>query len=163
MAANIEFGPRCPLGRSANLFGVCARPTVVRVGQPTLQKRERATHRRKRIIPPVRSRSCSSCGHMKQANRWAAPIRAELNGRAGPFGRAPGRASILSAYRMPEIGQLRQSRAVHSITRLRRRRTDCGMVIPRVLAVLRLATSSNLVGSSMGSSAGRAPLRIRSM
>jgi hypothetical protein len=36
--------------------------------------------------------------------------------------------------------------------------TDCGMVRPSVFAVLRLTTSSNLVGCSTGSSAGLAPL-----
>src|SRR5947209_8275763 len=37
-----------------------------------------------------------------------------------------------------------------------------GILSPSVLAVLRLITSSNLVGRSTGNSAGRAPLRILS-
>src|SRR5262245_7823764 len=40
--------------------------------------------------------------------------------------------------------------------------TDCGIVSPRAFAVLRLITSSNLVGCSTGRSAGFAPLRILS-
>jgi hypothetical protein len=39
----------------------------------------------------------------------------------------------------------------------------CGMVRPSVLVVLRLITSSNLLGSWIGRSAGLAPLRMRSM
>src|SRR6266540_5122862 len=40
--------------------------------------------------------------------------------------------------------------------------TDGGIVSPRDLAVLRLITSANLVGCSMGRSAGFAPFRILS-
>ena len=40
--------------------------------------------------------------------------------------------------------------------------SDGGIVRPRALAVLRLMTSSNLVGCSMGRSAGFAPFRILS-
>ena len=36
-----------------------------------------------------------------------------------------------------------------------------GMVSPRALAVLRLITSSNLIGCSTGGSAGLSPLRTR--
>src|SRR5262249_32844066 len=43
-----------------------------------------------------------------------------------------------------------------------RANTDCGIVRPRALAVLRLMTSSNFVGCSTGRSAGLAPLRILS-
>jgi hypothetical protein len=50
----------------------------------------------------------------------------------------------------------------HSITSSARRRIEGGMVMPRVLAVLRLTTSSKLVGCSIGRSAGLAPLRILS-
>src|SRR6266851_135619 len=50
----------------------------------------------------------------------------------------------------------------YSITRSARRRTDGGIVRPSVFAVLRLITSSNLVGCSTGKSAGLAPLRILS-
>src|SRR5215470_13672083 len=51
---------------------------------------------------------------------------------------------------------------VYSMIWSARRSTDCGIVSPRVLAVLRLMTSSNLVGCSTGRSAGLAPLRMRS-
>jgi hypothetical protein len=40
--------------------------------------------------------------------------------------------------------------------------SDCGIVSPRAFAVLRLITSSNLVGYSTGRSAGLAPFRILS-
>ena len=49
---------------------------------------------------------------------------------------------------------------VHSITRSARRRIDGGIVIPSAVAVLRLITSSNVVGCSTGISAGFAPFSI---
>src|SRR5262245_27732593 len=48
----------------------------------------------------------------------------------------------------------------HWITSSARASTDRGIVKPSALAVLRLMTSSNLVGCSVGRSAGLAPLRI---
>src|SRR5206468_4227925 len=50
----------------------------------------------------------------------------------------------------------------HSISSSARRSSDGGIVRPRALAVLRLITSSNLVGCSTGRSPGLAPLRILS-
>src|SRR4029077_10808687 len=50
----------------------------------------------------------------------------------------------------------------HSITSLARARSVGGTSRPSALAVLRLITSSNLVGPWIGSSAGSAPLRMRS-
>ena len=41
--------------------------------------------------------------------------------------------------------------------------SDCGIVTPSIFAAFRLITSSNRVGSSIGSSAGFAPRRMRSM
>src|SRR5262245_54940458 len=51
---------------------------------------------------------------------------------------------------------------VYSITWSVRASSDGGIVRPRAFAVLRLITSSNLVGCSTGRSPGLAPLRIRS-
>jgi len=48
---------------------------------------------------------------------------------------------------------------VHSITLSARRRIDCGIVTPSAFAVLRLITSSNVVGCSTGISAGFLPSR----
>jgi carboxypeptidase Taq len=50
----------------------------------------------------------------------------------------------------------------HSIISSARARIGCGIVRPSALAVLRLMTSSNLVGCSIGRSPGFAPLRILS-
>src|SRR3954452_12067093 len=52
------------------------------------------------------------------------------------------------------------SASFHSITSSARARSDCGTVMPSLLAVFRLMTSSNLVGCSTGRSAGLAPFRI---
>jgi hypothetical protein len=51
---------------------------------------------------------------------------------------------------------------VHSMIWSARARSDDGMARPSALAVLRLITSSNFVGCSMGKSPGRAPRRMRS-
>jgi hypothetical protein len=48
------------------------------------------------------------------------------------------------------------------ITSSARSTNECGMVMPSAFAVFRLMTNSNLVGCSMGNSAGIAPLRILS-
>ena len=53
-------------------------------------------------------------------------------------------------------------RPFHSITSSARMRNDSGIGRPNVFAVLRLTTSSILVGSSTGRSAGFVPLRILS-
>jgi hypothetical protein len=50
----------------------------------------------------------------------------------------------------------------HSITSSARARSDSGMVSPSALAVVRLITSSNLVGCSTGKSPGFAPRKILS-
>ena len=50
----------------------------------------------------------------------------------------------------------------HSITLSARTRMDCGILMPSAFAVFMLITSSNLVGCSIGSSPGLAPLRILS-
>src|SRR5262249_34524234 len=50
----------------------------------------------------------------------------------------------------------------HSITSSARSRKDSGIFSPMARAVLRLTTSSNLVGCWTGKSAGFSPLRMRS-
>src|SRR5262245_3360979 len=52
--------------------------------------------------------------------------------------------------------------ALHSITSSARSRIEVEISIPIALAVLRLTTSSNLVGCSIGRSVGFAPFAIRS-
>jgi hypothetical protein len=52
--------------------------------------------------------------------------------------------------------------AAHRITSVAWKRNVGGIVRPRASAVLRLMTSSNVVGCSTGRSAGWAPLRILS-
>src|SRR5262249_17354785 len=60
------------------------------------------------------------------------------------------------------LGQPARASTGYSITWSARPSTDCGIVRPSALAVLRLITNSNLVGCSTGRSAGLAPLRILS-
>ena len=56
----------------------------------------------------------------------------------------------------------RSSRGAHSITSSARASTVVGISSPSVFAVLRLTTSSYLVGACTGRSAGFSPLRMRS-
>jgi hypothetical protein len=62
--------------------------------------------------------------------------------------------------RHPTAKQQHKLAAPHSMTSSARARIDCGITSPSAFAVLRLITSSNLVGCSTGRSAGLAPLRI---
>src|SRR5262249_41477205 len=52
--------------------------------------------------------------------------------------------------------------AFHSMTSLARSRNDSGILMPIALAVVRLTTSSNLVGCSTGISPGFVPRKILS-
>ncbi len=70
--------------------------------------------------------------------------------------------SATNTMRRPSPPAPRSSLPFHRITSSAWRSTDCGIVRPRVLAVLRLIASSNFVGCSTGRSAGLAPLRILS-
>lgn len=74
---------------------------------------------------------------------------------------AAGLRTSQSSYRQRSRGQ-QELAPLHSITRSARTKNDRGILMPSVLAVLRLTTNSNLVGCSIGSSAGVAPLRILS-
>ena len=60
------------------------------------------------------------------------------------------------------ISEMPTPQLPHWSTSSARMSTDCGIVKPRALAVVRLMTNSNVVGRSMGSSAGFVPLRILS-
>ena len=74
---------------------------------------------------------------------------------------------ILRRREVPKAAVSRCSKLVcakqhYSITSSARTRNDSGIVSPSAFAVLRLITSSNLVGCSTGKSAGLAPLAMRS-
>ena len=88
-----------------------------------------------------------------------------LGGGAVDAGRE-GYVSLSGAAPFSEAGEERAypaaSGAPYSITSSARARRVGGIVRPRAFAVLRLITSSNLVGSCTGRSAGLAPLRMRS-
>src|SRR5215467_4535138 len=82
----------------------------------------------------------------------AEPVLPLLKTRGGVPGRSPTPASFRS---WSSVG--------YSMIWSARPSTDCGIVRLSALAVLRLMTSSNLVGCCTGNSAGFAPRRIRSM
>src|SRR5262245_61894163 len=88
-------------------------------------------------------------------NRAAAGPRAGNGSNARDTGRsADAHQLALSANSGPSPGH------DHRITSSARTNSDCGIVMPSTLAVLRLITSSNFAGRSMGKLAGLAPLRI---
>ena len=73
-----------------------------------------------------------------------------------PAGRAPRAAIRRAAKQRDELAP------PHSITSSARASSVAGTSRPSALAVLRLITSSNLVGACTGRSAGFSPLRMRS-
>src|SRR5262249_31867746 len=87
----------------------------------------------------VRRRGVEEPNHR---HRWLLRARRER-----PGSRAPDKRDELAA--------------LHSITSLTAACSVSGMVRPRAFAVLRLITSSNLVGCKTGRSAGFSPLRMR--
>src|SRR5947209_11547730 len=60
-----------------------------------------------------------------------------------------------------EAERAKEIASPHSMTSSARASSDGGTVSPSALAVLRLITSSNLVGCCTGKSAGLSPLRMR--
>src|SRR5262249_41091070 len=74
---------------------------------------------------------------------------------------------LLRARRERPCGRAREERdedsPFHSITSSARASSVGGTVRPSALAALRLIANSKLVGACTGRSAGRVPLRIRSM
>src|SRR5262249_41940507 len=89
----------------------------------------------------------------RRASEKAYPV--DFRGQLRPGGERRGEeASGQRAEEGPASG--------HWMTSSARANSDCGIVRPSALAVLRLITSSNFVGCSTGRSAGLAPLRILS-
>ena len=80
--------------------------------------------------------------------------------------RSAWKRSIVRKHRAPGEAERRSEELAawvehgYSITLSACRSSVCGILSPSALAVLRLITSSNLVGCSIGRSAGLAPLRI---
>src|SRR2546422_10158965 len=72
------------------------------------------------------------------------------------------RALPLTWAGLPPAGSHQLAWRTHSITSSARASSVGGTSMPSVLAVLRLMTSSNLIGAWTGSSLGFAPLRMRS-
>jgi hypothetical protein len=72
------------------------------------------------------------------------------------------RLGASGAARRPREPSSHVRRSIYWMSSSARARTAGGIVSPSILAVLRLITSSNLLGCSMGRSAGFAPLRILS-
>src|SRR6266487_6943167 len=99
-----------------------------------------------------------------------------LTERGHEMSECPGRSAVEEPdHRQPRLLRVRPERprsraaeqcnefaAPHSITSSARASRLSGTVRPRALAVLRLITSSYLVGACTGRSAGFSPLRMRS-
>ena len=71
-------------------------------------------------------------------------------------------ADMCSAKRDVRFVPIADIALCYSIIASARASSACGMVRPSALAVLRLSTSSYLVGACTGRSAGFSPLRMRS-
>lgn len=86
----------------------------------------------------------------------------EENAEAKDFRRLAGRPRRGRPQHCRAQKQRKDTSAVHSMTSSARSRIVGGIVRPSSRAVFKLTTSSNLVGCSIGRSAGLAPLRILS-
>ena len=115
---------------------LCTRDQGPAESGPTKQQQDPASLHE---LPRVKESPITARGRSKSPN-----VRHELR-RGAPSARCRCWAALYQSM----IWSVRSSR-------------DGGIVRPSALAVLRLMTSSNFVGSSTGRSAGFAPLRIRS-
>ena len=96
--------------------------------------------------------------------RWAAKVAAEYAiAHLDHLRRLPPGQAIREVKQAPFAKRDDPFAAiVHSITLLALIRSDCGILRPKILAVLPLINISNFVGCSMGKSPGFAPLNILS-
>jgi hypothetical protein len=74
----------------------------------------------------------------------------------------PQKRTFAGSHLMSALANKRHS-GIYSITSSASDKNDSGIVRPSALAVLRLRTSSNLVGCSTGRSAGEAPRRMENL
>ena len=140
-----------------------------RVGARDIQQ-HRFEHRvgRQRDALPVRGRCPPACrptpGGRPRPRAWPARVKPIPAGPRRPSPSCPNDRTSQKGLtsgkpeRYAAPGEAR--RADHSMTWSARARIGWGMVMPRALAVLRLMTSSNLVGCSTGRAAGLAPVSI---
>jgi hypothetical protein len=120
------------------------------------------------IRPPALLKRRPECIHASLRLRVSLDIRQEQTQSAHSVRRrrfgSDRRKNETASENDCESAENREELAsLHSITWSARKRMDCGIERPRAFAVLRLITSSNLVGCSTGRSPGFAPLRILSM
>ena len=104
--------------------------------------------------------SLASLGRCTRLARSVAASSARDAARASPRGRASSRRDPMRIKTRTRGGS--RLTVHYSMTRSARAKSEGGIVRPRVLAVLRLMNSSNLVGRSTGRSPGLMPLRILS-
>jgi hypothetical protein len=110
-------------------------------------------------------RASSYVSSAKVAAAWVAKLVPEADRDKCPL--FPQKRTFAAAIPMSALCHNRtpapQQIEAYSITSSARASSVGGISIPSARAVLRLTTSSNLVGCSTGRSAGLAPLRILSM
>jgi len=120
-------------------------------------------------VYPYRAAGClrvigyGMSGDTTRAMRAMASVALPSIGSSNQYG-VPGilAASAACVCSAPTGNHEKSLGSCHWITWSARASTDCGIVRPRALAVLRLMTNSNFVGCSTGRSAGFVPLRILS-
>src|SRR5215472_3464765 len=115
---------------------------------------ERQNLRTPKLLAQNRRSLCINPVHLKNMLRQVQSDRRNLAHGWLPFAAVSIRQQF--GTQMPQGGHPPH----HSITSSARSSIDVGTVRPSALAVFRLITISNLVGSSKGRSAGLAPLRI---
>jgi hypothetical protein len=107
------------------------------------------------LLPPA--------GSSEHTSQWGQPGKAQSEQILSAFPPiADMERTSLNGSQVPTADVSRCSKNHYSITSSARARSVGGISRPSAFAVLRLITSSNLVGCWIGKSAGLAPLRILS-
>src|SRR5262249_50036597 len=132
--------------------GWTAGPDGVR--EPTTEERQNL--RTPKLLAQNRRSLCIDPVHLKNMLRQVQSDRSNLAHGWLPFAADSIRQQF--GTQMPQGGHPPH----HSITSSARSKNESGIVRPSALAVVRLMTSSNLVGCSTGMSPGLAPRRILS-
>jgi hypothetical protein len=150
----IQLAPACPTSRirpsttrSARASRAGSAPAINKNGQDDVLQLH-TPDRRPKTATAARRSSQSRRSIAGSAAACAGPSAGSAKSDAGSLGSMPG----------PPTTEV--TNQAHSMTSSARSRIDCGTVCPSASAVLRLMTSSNLVGCMTGRS-GFSPLRMR--
>ena len=123
--------------------------------------RDRSPGKDRRQAEYRRRQHVAGAEHKKRDH--SRPLRFDPKHRASLLCHEALNCEVLRPLRRQHFQPRKRCSRSHSITSSARASSDCGTSSPSALAVLRLMTSSYLVGACTGRSAGFSPLRMRSI